>query len=485
MKALTAYLPSLLVLLHFGFGGDVAAAGESGPVSCNLRAVSRDKELNRVELTFEVGGNLNLDLAGKPQTVPMSVNVQMAYEEQIVAFPATGQGVLRSVRYYEEPKGTRQVGPTSPKISLPPERRLLAVNVDGARTTVYSPQDLLDRDELDLVDIPGNSLVIDRLLPDKEVHVGDAWHHSDTVLAALLGLEKVQRQEVESTLLDVVGGVARVQLAGKVSGVDCGATTEIELKAKYQYDLSQKRITWMGLLVREHRKPGEVVPSFDVVARLHMQITPLAAPKKLTEALVASVPADPPLQATQLRHRSADGLWKLNYDRQWYVTEDDADLTLLKWLDDGERVTQVHISSLPQVDPAKITAMDHFKEDIHHGLGDSFGQIIEAQESTGAEKYRVLHVVAEGKVQEVPIQWHYYLLANPQGQQVVLAFTCRAEVADRLKDLESKLVGAIRFLEPGSKTQKKEQAIAERVQAPPAPRDKEAKSANEKGPVRK
>jgi hypothetical protein len=235
-------------------------------------------------------------------------------------------------------------------------------------------------------------------------------------------------------------------------------------------------------LVREHRKPGEVVPSFDVVARLHMQVAPLTRPRKLTDAVVASVPADPSPQAMQLQHRSSDGLWKLCYDRQWYITEDDADLTLLKWLDDGQCATQVHISSLPQADAAKITTLDQFKEDIHRGLAESFGQFIEAEQSTAAEKYRVLHVVAEGKVQEMPIQWHYYLLANPQGQQVVLAFTCRAEMVERLKEVESKVVQAIRFLET---KEERDKGVAERDKGTEGQRDKGTRSANEAAPVRK
>ena len=63
--------------------------------------------------------------------------------------------------------GDAQFAPT-----LRPEHRLIAVEA-GPQTTLFSPAGNLTRDELDAVDIQADSLLVDRLLPEKLVAVGD------------------------------------------------------------------------------------------------------------------------------------------------------------------------------------------------------------------------------------------------------------------------------------------------------------------------
>ena len=56
-------------------------------------------------------------------------------------------------------------------------------------------------------------------------------------------------------------------MAGVVQGAIGGVSTEIELKAKYEYDLQQKRITWFALLIKEKRAVGHVSPGTLSTAR--------------------------------------------------------------------------------------------------------------------------------------------------------------------------------------------------------------------------
>ena len=59
--------------------------------------------------------------------------------------------------------------------------------------------------------ILGNSLLLDRLLPEKPVAIGDSWKHSEKFMAQFLSLDEVGQSDVQSTLKEVTddGGSIR------------------------------------------------------------------------------------------------------------------------------------------------------------------------------------------------------------------------------------------------------------------------------------
>jgi hypothetical protein len=401
---------------------------------------------------LEAGGDLKVQHGDKVTPLKMSVVGQLHYQERIVEYPTSGRGDWRSVRQYETATATLKIGQSGVKPSLRKDRRLIAVGVHDTSTTLYSPAGNLSRDELDLLNIAGNgianSLVLDRLPPILPVAIGESWGHSREVVGAMVGLDTVEKSDVESKLIDVADGVARLQMGGRVTGTSEGSTVAMEIKAKYQVDLKTKRVNWLGLLVRENRQIGEVVPGTDVVLRLEMKITSLERSSTLTDAVVRALPAQPPAGSLDLEHRSGDGAWSLVYDRDWYVTADERDLTVLKLLDQGERIVQCNLSSLARVDVAKLPTLAEFQEEVRTALGKNFGEFVEAGQSANQVNYRVYRVVASGTVNDLPIEWHYYLVANELGQQAAFAFTVDAAKASRLKSVDKLLVNQIRFTDP-------------------------------------
>ena len=53
----------------------------------------------------------------------------------------------------------------------------------------------------------------------------------------------------------------------------------------------------------------------------------------------------------------------------------------------------------------------------------NFKRFLQASEGTTSTGNKIYRVVAEGSVSDLPIQWNYYLVSNPDGRQVVFAFT--------------------------------------------------------------
>ena len=60
--------------------------------------------------------------------------------------------------------------------------------------------------------------------------------------------------------------------------------------------------------------------------------------------------------------------------------------------------------------------------------------------------------MAQGEASELPIEWHYFLVANAQGQQVVLAFTLQPDEIEQLNKADAALVRGLEFLAPATDT---------------------------------
>ena len=310
---------------------------------------------------------------------------------------------------------------------------------------LFSPAGSLSREELDLIDVPGCSAVIDQLLPAQAVAAGQRWKHSAELMSGMLGLDQVTENSAQSELVSVADGVARMQISGHVEGVVDGAATQVELKGKYQFDTQTNRILWFGLLIKEDRKAGDVAGGFDVVARLQMQIAPLAESPELTEASLRGMPLEPTPSLTQLAYRSAENAWRLAHDRSWYLTTDDRDRAIFRLLSQGQRIAQCNIAPWARDQVGKDVTLEQFQDQIRAALEKHFGQFVEASESVSPSKYRVLRVVAQGEASDLPIQWYYYLMTDDHGRQVVLTFTVANEFVDRFGDADRKLVRALRF----------------------------------------
>ncbi len=330
---------------------------------------------------MEVGGEFKeraTEAQGKEQRVAMSGVCRLTYHEKTLE---AGPGRRRAVRYYEKAESAVKFKDGGHSPSLGAERRLVGVAVDAPLVTLFSLREPLSRDELEVIDILGNTLLLDDLLPERPVAVGDAWKPDDKVVAALLGLGGATRCDVQCVLKEVTETVARVELAGSVEGPVNDTSARIELKGKYRFDLRTKRIDWFALVTREDRGISQVAAGFDVGVRLQMTITPEPAPPQLTDAKLAGLDLEPTPQRSRLAFQSPQDRWQILYDRCWYLNSDDRENALLKRIDQGVLTGQCNISSLPERDPDKLVSLEEFQEDVRRALGKNFGEFVEAKQS--------------------------------------------------------------------------------------------------------
>lgn len=413
-----------------------------------LRSERKPGQIDRVSALLEVGGEVIAKIDGKDDREKISVVCNLAYDEKTLDASVGSAAGWRSIRYYDKAVAELKIGREGLKPTLRPERCLIGVKINAAAATLFSPRGPLTRKELELIDVLGNSLLLDRFLPQEAVVVGQSWRHSEKLMASLLGLDAVAQADMQSRLTKVAGNAARMELAGRVEGALYGVSTDIEMKAKYRFDLRSRRIDWFALLVKERRNASPVTDGVDVVARLQMQISPKAESKQLTDAELKGLSLEPNAELQQLTYESADGGWQLSHDRGWHVCRDRKDLCVLRMLDRGELLSQCNVSSLPKLASGKEVTLTQFQDDLKRALGEDFGEFVEAGQRAGEANYREYRVVVRGKVSELPIQWDYYLITDQHGHQVVFGFTVEEELVEQFGEAGRKLARSLRFIDP-------------------------------------
>lgn len=432
---------SAILITAVLFWPAAAAAG-----TFQLRSSRQPGDLSRVALTLEMAGEFKQHGpdADKVASHKVEVSGRLKYDEKVLELPGGAPQDAWAARYYHEAAATYKIEEHSVQPALRDQRRLIGVKVQGKETVLYSPAGSLSREEADLLTIPANTLLLDRLLPDKAVAVDESWRHDDDLLALLLGFESVTKSTAESRLLAVADGLARLQLSGRVEGKFGGVDKQVDLKGKYQFDLAQGRIVWFGLLVKECREISEVAAGTEELERLQIEIKPLDRSERLSAGVLREFSV-PDAAQLQLFYRAAGGQWELSHDRCWYLHAEDRQSAVLRMIDGGQRIAQCNIATLANAAPDTPRFLDKFKIDVRQALGKNFGDFVEASEEEGPAGNRICRVVVQGVVGEVPVHWHYYLVTDRQGHQAALAFTLEAEQAQKLQDADRALVESLRF----------------------------------------
>ncbi len=414
-----------------------------------LQSQCQTGDLTRITATLEVSGKLTLHNGAKTEELPLKVTGRFAYDEAALA-NTSDQAARRSARYYRTAEAEIAINGQADRPKLRDDRRLILVESAKQGFVISSAGGLLTREELDLIDIPGNSLALDALLPSEHVEADGHWKPAEAGLRDLLGLDAVSASTVECHLTSKTDAAADIAFSGQVDGAVSGVSTEIQLEGAAAFDRHTKRLTLIQMRIKERRSTGHVSPGIDAVADLKLEIAPLAASEQLTPTTLARLATE--AKATDappaLALRSEAGGYDLAYDRRWHVTHDEAEVTVLRLLDRGELVAQCNISLLPPLPEGKPLSLEDFQADVKHSLGKNFGDFETASEGKTAAGLHMLRVVATGTVSELPIEWRYYLVTNSSGRRIAVTFTLEQKLAERFADADTTMVESLTMLKP-------------------------------------
>ena len=419
--------------------------GTIGTPGKYLLKSSRQKgSTDLVETLLEVTGEAKqISSDFKEVKEKMEVVAGFRYEERIEQFSSSG---LVSLRQYNLAKSKMKIGNQIKMPELPQELQTIVCSLDRDHVSLFSPHGSLRGEQLLLIeDIPGNTLTIDRLLPNVEVGVGESWKIRDSVLRSFLALDAVTSSNVEAVLTAVADNMAMVEVIGDVSGVYLGAATEMSVQAKFQFDLSLQRINWLGAVFEENRSIGHVGPGLDLMAKLQVKISPIEKPQALIDTAIMTISTRPNPGVLQLKYDGGKGPWRFSHDRSWYVYQDDPQTTVLRKLVNGELVAQCNVADMGTVDLKTMTTLGKFQQDLMVGLGENFGKIAAAGEYEDQRGCRVYKVILDGMVDDLALRWIYHLITDKDGKQSVVVFVVEAAMLDQFGNADEKLLETYRM----------------------------------------
>lgn len=429
------------------FAANSLAWAEGDKIS--LSATRKPGELTRVTAKFEVRGELKSTAKGEETRIPLTVVGDLKYDERLLAWGEKIADESRSVRYYAQADAHIAIDKQPlPEHQLSEEKRLIAAQTIGSESTLFAPRDLLTRDELDLVTLPGNSLSVDRLLPSEALTIGETWKPAADAITVLCDLDEADSVEVQATLKDASEAAASCEFAGAVEGRVDGVKTKLTINGKFTFDRRRGRISWLALSTKEQREIGSISPGVDATARLQMRVEPLDESVPLAEDRLAGIQLEPTIAKLMLLHRSATGKFTFAHDRRWHVVTDDERVTVLRMIEDGELMAQANITPLVKQTPGKTITLEAFKADVERVLGQNLAGVSKAGESMNHHNYRVCRVEAVGKVNDLEIQWIYYHVTDKNGLGAAVAFTLATSLTERFAGEDDSLVGSLQLIDP-------------------------------------
>lgn len=414
----------------------------------------------RVEITLEVRGELFAEANPdhSPLTQPIQLDARFGFIES--ASPVAQATVCR--RFHTATADYTSGGRTTQSLLSADAREILVV-LRGTTPSPYLADGFLSREEADLLEMPFDAALVDRLVPSVPVTAGVGWNIEADLTAGLLAIDTVESGSLEGILLGVENGVASVGLAGTVTGAVDGAPTRIVMTgalhcaattADDEAWLLSGRVESLEAEIAERREAGWVAPGLDVNARLKLVRSsvdrvcetadgyPSGEDTDQLGPIMADRPHAPGRPGTVWeRHRQ--GRYALVLDERWRVVEDGSEGLVMRFVDHGALVAQCSILPLPRTGPDAAPSMETVRRDVERSLGEQFGLVVSADETTRSDGTRVVRVVAEGTAEDRPFRWIHHVLTDPVGHRA--AVTCMHEVAaaDRFAIADRELVAGL------------------------------------------
>jgi hypothetical protein len=399
--------------------------------------------VDKVEVTLEAVGDVTQFLKGKESdSNKMEILAGFRYEERTEKFDEALNSPLQSVRHYNVAKARIQIGNQLNSPVLDTNKKIIICNINGGQSSLFATAGPLKDNQLLLIeDMPANTLLLDRLLPPKKVSVGETWKISDETLGPLLTLDAIDTQNVEASLAEVKNNIALVDVKGDIEGAYLGAASAMDVHIMYQFDMENRRIIWLGLVITESRSLGNIGPAVDLIAKLSLKVQPDIEPEQLMPDNKINVPEEPTKENLQLLYDSPDkGAWRFLHNRNWYIVYDEPGSTKLRLLQNGELLSQCDVAQMGKIDTASPSTLDSFRADLKTGLGNNFGKVISEQEGKTKKDYSELRIVVSNNSESMPLVWIYYLLTKKDGKQAVIAFVVQSDKQETFGDTDREIV---------------------------------------------
>lgn len=463
----------------------LAAGSAFGSEKFDLRPAVAVGATSEVSIEIEIGGDLlvkpqframvNLPAGAKleEQKLPMTVKGAFAYDEQILAVEA-GRPVA-AVRQYRQAQADMKVSSTTKAPRLRADLGALTAVNEKSRVILASVSGPLTRDELDLVEVAGDPLAVDGILPTQPLEEHERWAVNEQAMGRLLGLTGVALCEVTGELDETNPGFARLNFKGRVHGAVDGGSAEFDVNGVALFDRKLRRITQTNLAITDRRPIGPATPGTDCVSKVRVQLKPIESSTLLTQPVIAAAKASLAKPQRELVLRTERQGYEVLHDRRWLVSAVERESTTLRCLGEQGLLGQTTLTLLPRRSADRHSKLADLQKDVQHSLGKNLKQIVATEDWKTAAGHHAIGLVANGDVDGVPVQWRYFLVAPMgEGHRIAFATTLETSQVERFAKSDRDLANRLRLIElPAGVTPSERIPITEsqgkQITAKPAP----------------
>lgn len=450
-----------MVALGATLAAQIASSPSSATFAQSLQAKSApllqaprgiDVLATRSRVVLQLSGKLKVadpDPSSKkpPREAEVKAESTVDFDERIV-LDAQNE-VQAAARQYHEASVKTWVAGHSTSHELRPEcRNARLVRNDGVWQQ-YCPDEPLQTREIDLIRLPVNTVVLDRLLPAQPVKADSAWTLDERTVAEIFNLEAVHSTTFKAHVVAVEGGVAKIEYDGTIEGTANSVPTKLEVEGNMQASLGQKcgLVTWVGMSLRETREISQAEPGFHLTARIKLirKEEPTAC-SDVEAAELRMLAASDDEGRWLVRIASLGGRYQMLADRRWKTIVDAGDESIVRLVEKNQVVAQCNITRLPKLSAGQQLTLAGMQDDIRRSLAESLEQVLEAGEKVNSAGLRMLRVVAIGQTSDVPVRWVYSHLSDDSGRRVSLVFTMSGEAAEQFGAADEQMTGSFELL---------------------------------------
>jgi hypothetical protein len=404
----------------------------------------------QIQLHMQLSGKLHLHQGDGTTSLPLKAEAKHTFIERALDL-ARDSTIARSARVYETAELHLTVNHNASKHALRPDRRLLVAGRYKDQSLVYSPRGPLTREELDLTAKQFDTLTLPGLLPGRDLQDGGSWKVASNVVQALCGLDGVTEHSLKGKLKTVNDQQAVFVVSGKVTGIELGALVKVTVQAAGTFDCKAQRLTYLRWQQKDEREQGPASPASTVETTTVVQRQGIDQPGSLSPDALASVPAGvaPPEAMLYLDYRDPQGRYHLLHERDWNITGKTDDHLVLRLLDRGSFLAQATITPWTQAEKGKHLSGDAFRSQMNRTYGWQPEQQLQAGEVPVQDDRWIYRLSTLGTLEGIKVVQNFYVIANPDGQQVVVVFTLTPQQVDKFGSRDLALIANLDVLTPG------------------------------------
>jgi hypothetical protein len=412
--------------------------------TCNLTEAVKAGDCFQIHIDMKLSGEMRIKKDGKTVPLKLEATAVHSYPERMLAV-AVGGVVQKTARVYETAKATITVGEDRVERTLRPERRLFVSQRYRDQGLVYSPAGALMREELELTAGQFDSCAVTGVLPGKDVAVGDTWSVPASTVQALCNFEGVTEHALTGKLESVSADTATFRLSGTATGIDTGAIVKLKIDAVGRFDLKAKRLVSLEWSQKDERDQGPISPVTVVESTTTLKRQPIEQPDSLSDVALVSVPADedPPAPMTQLDYRDPQGRFAFMYSREWQITAQAKEHLVMRYMDRGDFVAQVTFTPWKKTDKGKHMTAEDFKQAMNDTGGWEPEKELQSGEVPSENGRWVYRYSVLGHTDGVAAVQNFYLIATPEGEQLIAVFTMTPKQVEKFGARDLSLVGSL------------------------------------------